>query len=299
MPRPTLAVGLPNFGGYFGGDWSKLLDTAQAAEAAGVHRLVVNDHVVMGRNTGAYSWGKFPVPPEAPWLEPLATLTALAGVTSTVRLATGVLIAPLRAAPLLAKSAATVDVLSGGRLDLGVGVGWQREEYLAAGLDFEQRGQMLTDTMAACRVLWSELPARFSSPTVNFEEIFCSPQPVQARLPIWFGGTLNSRNLQRIVTTGDGWIAIMGASLDALHEGSTALRQAVGHGRTVEVQAPAVMARDSDGVPDLEATMQSVPALVDAGVTDVYVNLQAFAREPAAAADALTVIVEQFEKAAS
>src|ERR1700712_2572037 len=123
MGAPTLTIGLPNFGGYFGGDWSQLMATAKAAEDAGIHRVVINDHVVMGNHTDAYTWGRFPVPSQAPWLEPIATLTAIAGATSAIRLGTSVLIAPLRSAPLLAKSVATLDVLSAGRVDLGVGVG--------------------------------------------------------------------------------------------------------------------------------------------------------------------------------
>src|SRR3954449_8285332 len=146
--RPlALSLGLPNFGGWLGGDWAGLLDLARTADDAGVDRLVVTDHVLMGRNTDAYAWGRFPTAPDGPWLEPLTVLTAVASVTRRVRLATGILIAPLRPAALLAKTVATLDVLSGGRVDLGVGVGWQREEYEAEGLPFEQRGRLLTDTV--------------------------------------------------------------------------------------------------------------------------------------------------------
>src|SRR4051812_14877861 len=102
---------------------------AREADKAGIDRIVVVDHVVMGPHTEAYSWGKFPTPPDSPWLEPLTCLAVIAGATSRVRLGTGILIAPLRSGAVLAKTAATLDVLSGGRLDLGVGTGWQKEEY--------------------------------------------------------------------------------------------------------------------------------------------------------------------------
>ena len=115
----------------------------------------------MGPHTENYVWGKFPVPPDAPWFEPLTMLTAIAAVTTRVRLATGILIAPLRPAAFLAKQVATLDQISGGRVDLGVGTGWQREEYDAQGLAFEQRGQLLDDTLAACTVLWRDTPAAF------------------------------------------------------------------------------------------------------------------------------------------
>ena len=163
--RPTLTVGLPNFGAFYARDeWHRFIDLARAAAAAGVDRVVVVDHVVMGPNTDAYSWGKFPTPADAPWLEPLTVLAAMAAVTTRIRLATGILIAPLRPAVLLAKQAATLDVLSQGRLDLGVGTGWQREEYDAEGLDFAARGQLLTDTIAACRALWRDTPAAIDTP---------------------------------------------------------------------------------------------------------------------------------------
>ncbi len=113
---PTLTVGLPNFGNTFAsGEWRRFVDLGRAAEDAGIDRVVVVDHVVMGPHTENYVWGKFPVPPDAPWLEPLTVLTAIAAVTAQVRLATGILIAPLRPAAFLAKQVATLDQLSGGR----------------------------------------------------------------------------------------------------------------------------------------------------------------------------------------
>jgi probable F420-dependent oxidoreductase len=245
MSGTTLTVGIPNFGGWAGGDWNALLDVARACDDAGVDRLVINDHVVMGRNTDAYVWGRFPTKPDGPWLEPLTVLSAMATVTSRVRLATGILIAPLRPAAVLAKTVATLDVLSGGRVDLGVGTGWQREEYDALGLDFDARAQRLDDTIGACRALWSDLPASYSSETVSFAETFCSPQPAQERLPIWFAGALTARNLRRIVDLGDGWIPIMGASLDDIRDSAARLREATD--RVIAVQAPAPRPGCDDG----------------------------------------------------
>lgn len=288
----TLSVGVPNFGAWAGGDWRALVDVARHAEDAGIDRIVVVDHVVMGRNTDAYAWGRFPVPPEAPWLEPLSVLNAMAAVTSAIRLSTGILIAPLRPATLLAKQVATLDVLSGGRVDLGVGVGWQREEYDAQGLDFAMRGALLEDTVAACRALWSDLPAKFDSDSVSFEDTFCSPSPVQARLPVWFGGTLGDRMLARIVDLGDGWIPIMGATLDDVRVGAARLREATR--RPIDVQMRASTVVGTDGAPDPAGTLRAVPELVAAGVTDVTVNLAAFAPTLADAPAALTMLGEAF-----
>ena len=280
MNRPRLIVGLQNFGDVpgGGGDWRVLIDLARQAEAAGVDGVVVVDHVVMGRNTDEYAWGRFPQPPEAPWLEPLTVLTAMGAVTERLRLATGILVAPVRPAAVLAKTAATIDVLSGGRLDLGVGVGWQREEFDAVGLDFAQRGQLLTDTIAACRALWENVPASFRSDTVTFDDIFCTPQPVQAPLPIWFSGVLHPRNVDRIVRLGDGWIPIMGATLDDIRDGITLLRKAYAEAdrdpAALQVRAPVIVARGDDRKVDLDATMASVPDLVAAGATELRADLR-------------------------
>jgi probable F420-dependent oxidoreductase len=299
---PSLTVGLANFGPVPGGtgDWRVLLDLAREAESAGVDRVVVVDHVVMGRNTHEYAWGPFPYPPESPWLEPLTVLAALGAVTERLRLATGILVAPLRPAALLAKTAATIDVLTGGRLDLGVGVGWQREEFDAVGLDFDRRGELLTDTIAACRALWGEVPATFRSGTVGFDDVFCTPQPVQERLPVLFSGVLHRRNVDRIARLGDGWIPIMGAGTDEVRAGVELLRRAFDDaGRpagALQVRAPLVVARDADGAPDLDASMASVPELVAAGVTDVRAELRLAPGGYDDPATAFGALVESFRR---
>jgi probable F420-dependent oxidoreductase len=291
----TLSVGVPNFGRW-AGDWRALLDVARAAEDAGVDRLVVSDHVVMGPDTDAYRWGRFPTAPDGPWLEPLACLTAMAAVTTRIRLATGILIAPLRPAALLAKSVATLDVLSGGRVDLGVGVGWQEAEYRALGLDFARRGTLLEETIGAVRALWQSLPASYTSESVSFSDTYCSPQPVQPRLPVWFSGTLTERQVRRVVELGDGWIPIMGASLEDIRTGAGRLRTAVG--RPVDVQAPARPVRAADGSVDAGATMATVPELAAAGVTNVYVNVASFATSPREAPGALQRVADAFRTVA-
>lgn len=295
MAVTTLSVGIPNFGGWAGGDWQRLLDVARGCDDAGVHRIIVNDHVVMGRRTDAYIWGRFPTAPDGPWLEPLTVLTAMATVTQRVRLATGILIAPLRPAAVLAKTVATLDVLSGGRVDLGVGTGWQAEEYDAVGLDFRTRGRRLDETIGACRALWSQLPAAFASASASFDDTFCSPQPVQDRLPVWFAGSLTDRNLRRIVELGDGWIPIMGASIEDIRDGAERLRATTD--RPIQVQAPAAPVKAVDGSRDPAATMATVPTLVAAGATDIYVNIASFAGSPTEAPAALHALVTAFREA--
>jgi probable F420-dependent oxidoreductase len=276
-----LSLGIPNFGGWPGDDPRALLDVARAADDAGVDRLVVSDHVVLGTNLDAYRWGRFPTAPDGPWLEPLACLTAFAAVTSRTRLSTGILIAPLRPATVLAKTVATLDVLSGGRVDLGVGVGWQREEYDATGVDFSRRGALLEATIGACRELWRGLPASYDADGISFGDVYSSPLPAQERLPVWFSGTLTDRTLRRVVGLGDGWIPIMGASIDDIRAGASRLRAATD--RPVAVQAPLTPVRRDDRSVDLGAMAGQVPGLAEAGVTNVYVNAATLGSSPAAA----------------
>jgi probable F420-dependent oxidoreductase len=287
----TFSIGLPVGGRLFdGADLPRLVEVAQLAEKAGAGAVVMPDHVVIGPRTDRYEWGTFGFANDAPWLEPLTLLTAVAATTTTIRLATGILIAPLRPAVLLAKTAATLDVLSAGRLELGVGTGWQQEEFDAEGIDYAARGQLLTDTMAACRQLWRESPATFSSPTVSFAEIWCDPKPVQAGGPtVLFSGTLNARNMRRITEIGDGWIPIMGETPEGIAAGVSRIAAAwKDHGRdpsTLLVRTTLPIVRDNDRRPDLAASLAGVSELAASGVTDVTLHLPAFVREPAALDD--------------
>jgi len=247
-------------------------------ERGGADRIVLPDHVVNGPDVGDYPWGRFPTAPDGEWLEPLTVLAAISAVTSTVRLGTGVLIAPLRPAALLAKTVATLDVLSRGRVDLGVGVGWQAAEFAALGLEFDARGQALTDTIRACRALWEQSPAGIDTATVSFDQVFCSPAPDQARLPVWFSGRMTARNVQRIVQLGDGWIPIMGSTVGDISDGVRRLSDALERsGRSIDeitVQSFLPVVRDDAGVMDVTASLETVPDLCAAGVSDVYVNLR-------------------------
>jgi probable F420-dependent oxidoreductase len=281
----TFSIGLPVGGRLFDGpDVPRLVEVGRLAENAGAAAVVMPDHVVIGPHTDRYAWGPFGFANDAPWLEPLTVLAAIAATTRTVRLATGILIAPLRPAVLLAKTAATLDVLSGGRLELGVGTGWQQEEFDAEGIDFAARGQLLTDTMAACRTLWRESPATFSSPTLSFEDIWCDPKPVQPGGPtVLFSGTLNTRNLRRITELGDGWIPIMGETPDGIATGVGRIAAAwKDRGRdpsALQVRTTLPIVRDSDRRPDLAASLRGISELTACGVTDVTLHLPAFVRD--------------------
>src|SRR3954453_20083729 len=142
MSQPQLSIGVRSFAAEDPGTWQPLFDAARVADEAGVDRLVVSDHIVFGERLDEYgrpeiggqAGGKQPTGPDGHWLEPLTTLSVLAGMTTRVRLGPHIRRAARRRPVIRAKSAATLDVLSNGRLDLGIGVGWQKSEYDAAGL---------------------------------------------------------------------------------------------------------------------------------------------------------------------
>lgn len=271
----------------FGPELGHYLDVAKAADEVGIDQVVLADHVVMGPNTDAYPYGEFAFAPDEPWADPLALLTAIATVTSRVRLATGILITPLRTPASLAKSVATLDALSGGRVDLGVGVGWQREEYAVAGVPWAERWGRLDDGLRACRALWSDVPASFSSPSVTFEEIWCEPRPAQDRLPLWLGAKATEKNCARVADWGDGWMPLEARTgSDELFDGIARLRAAfAAAGRSPDellVRAGMPFVRGDEGF-DFPATREAALRLADAGVTHFSVNLR---RSIASAADA-------------
>ena len=218
-----LSIGVTSYAAEDPGTWEPLFDAARIADEAGVDRLVVSDHVVFGERLeeygrpeiGGQAGGKQPTGPDGHWLEPLTTLSVLAGMTSRIRLGTNILVAALRRPAVLAKTTATLDVLSGGRLDLGVGVGWQREEYDAAGLDFDRRGRLLDHTLEVLQTLWREQRAAYDSPELHFEATHMMPKPLQpGGVPIWVSGTINPRVVRRLAPFGSGWIPWGDAAAD-------------------------------------------------------------------------------------
>jgi probable F420-dependent oxidoreductase len=286
---PRLTVGLPNYGSYLGADqWRSLLDLAVLVERTGLDGVSVVDHVVMGSNVDRYPYGRFPGGPEAPWLDPLTVLAAVSGVTTRIELATAVLISPLRPAALLAKTAATLDVLSGGRLVLGVGTGWQEEEYRALGVDWERRHQVFDDQLAACAALWTGGPVDLDSPTVRFAGIHCRPRPARdAGVPFWIGGALSGRNLTRIVRWGSGWIPAPVDGPDAVADGvrrlHAALEEAGRDPASVRVRVTPQAVRDGAGLVDVPASLATGAELLAAGGTDLFVSLMSWCPDPARA----------------
>ncbi|MEZ5077632.1 MAG: TIGR03619 family F420-dependent LLM class oxidoreductase [Solirubrobacterales bacterium] len=282
MP-PRLVVGLTNFGDFLpDGEWGRLVEVATAAEAAGIGAVSLVDHVVLGGDLGDYPYGSFPGGPEDPWLEPLTTLAAFAGATDRIGLMTAILIAPLRPPALLAKAAATLDQISGGRLELGVGTGWQAKEYEAAGLSFADRGRLLDAAIDACRELWRPGPTELSCGCLSLSDVYCSPQPRRpGGVPFWVAGRLHPRNLERVVRRGDGWIPSPSAPAAEVAEGAARLRAACAEaGRdpaSLRVRIAVAPRREEGGATEVGSTFRNLPAILEStGATDVFVAHAAF-----------------------
>jgi probable F420-dependent oxidoreductase len=306
--RPQFSMTLVTFAAEDPGTWQHALDRATAYDRAGVDRMVVSDHVVYGENleaygdpsTGGSKGGKQPTGPDGHWLEPLTVLSVVSGITSRVRLGTNILLAALRRPIVLSKTLSTMDVLSGGRIDLGVGVGWQREEYDAAGLQFDGRGKLLEHKHDVLLTVWRNRVAAYSSPYLSFEKIHSMPKPVQdGGVPIWVSGTVNRNVAKRIARFGSGWIPWGDAAAD-IRSGIPQMQDLIvsvgGDPSGLQIVGTLPTVKDGDGKPDIARTVEAAPALVEAGVTDVR-SAFPVPSDPAAAEDTLTELVRAFRTA--
>lgn len=186
-----------------GADPIAVRDYAQAAEALGYAHILSYDHV-LGADTRARPNWRGPYSYHSLFHEPFVLYGYLAGLTQRVELVTGVIILPQRQTALVAKQAAAVDVLSGGRLRLGIGIGWNEVEYQALGEDFHNRGKRSEEQIAVLRALFSEESVTFHGRWHTIEAAGLNPLPVQRPIPIWLGGG-SEATLQRIGRMGDGW----------------------------------------------------------------------------------------------
>ncbi|MDQ3412278.1 MAG: LLM class F420-dependent oxidoreductase, partial [Chloroflexota bacterium] len=210
----------------FGNDPIAIRDYAQAIEGLGYTHLLAYDHVLSA------DWANRPdqrgtYDRDDPFHEVFVLFGYLAGLTTTLELVTGVLILPQRQTALVAKQAAEIDVLSGGRLRLGVGVGWNKVEYEGLVKAFDDRGARSEEQIALLRALWTEPVISFDGRWERITEAGINPLPVQRPIPIWIGGYVEA-TLRRIGRIGDGWFP--------WREPDETMRAAVGrlHGYAIE-----------------------------------------------------------------
>ncbi len=187
---------------------------AQAVERIGFDQLDMFDHVVMAHPAESRQPLRYPA--EMPILEALTTLAFCAAVTSRIGLGTEVLVLTQRQPVLVAKQFSTIDTLSGGRVRVGVGTGWQESEYEALGMDFRRRGRAMDEAIALLRSCWSEKTISFRGDHYRVEGMAMEPKPSQAGgPPIWLGGGSEAA-LRRAGRLGDGWLANAGATAESI-----------------------------------------------------------------------------------
>ncbi|ACZ41318.1 Luciferase-like monooxygenase [Thermobaculum terrenum ATCC BAA-798] len=190
-----------------GNDPHVIKDYAQAAEDLGYNHLLVFDHVLGADPTNRPGWrGSYSI--DDPFHEPFVLFGYLAAVTQKLELVTGVIILPQRQTALVAKQAAEVDVLTGGRLRLGVGVGWNEVEYEALGMNFHNRGRRIEEQVEVLRLLWTQKVVTFHGKYHHITEAGINPLPVQRPIPLWMGGSADVL-LRRAARMADGWFPQM------------------------------------------------------------------------------------------
>ena len=270
---------LPHIGPLATGDvLTNIRTTAQTAEALGYDSVWVGDHIVTPLNIASkYPYtasGAFPLDPQAPILEPLTVLSFAAACTTKIRLGTAVLVLPHRNAVVTAKTVATLDVLSGGRVILGVGVGWMEEEFQVLNAPFADRGPLSDESVAVMKELWTSDNPRFSGRFHTFSELRCEPRPVQhPHPPIWLGGHTGPA-LRRIVEYGDGWAAVV-FSPDEFAERLDKLKErAAKAGRDMSTITLCVSPRGKRP----EAIVDDIPRYQELGATYLYLAFFNFAR---------------------
>jgi probable F420-dependent oxidoreductase len=277
-----IAISLFGLQNFFGGDFASVLDIVRLADRKGVDQVNVVDHVIMSEETDKYPYGRFPAAPSSPWYEPLTVLAAAAGATEKIRLSTGIVISPLRPAVLLAKQIATLDVISRGRVEIGLGTGWQKQEYEACGVPWERRFTRMWEQVRVCQELWSKAPASFEGETVSFKQLYSTPFPVQKHIPLWFGVAPTERNIERIAELGDGWLpmerdpAKLKPHIDRLQ---VAFKARGRDPKTLTVRTGLRPVFRADRTVDLDATFAQMPAAVDAGINILDFNVSAFCKE--------------------
>ncbi len=189
-------------------DGNTALDLCRAAEAAGFESVWGGEHVIPPDSIHSkYPYtadGKIPAEPDTPIPDPLIWLAFAAAAAPTLRLGTCILIVPQRNPLILAKELATLDALSGGRVELGLGVGWMKEEFDALGVAWERRGARNDEYVAAMRALWAGPHAEFHGEFVDFEPATCSPRPVNGDIPVLVGGDSDAA-IRRAVKIAQGY----------------------------------------------------------------------------------------------
>ena len=258
-----------------GSDPSAVRDYVQAVEAMGYSHMMAYDHV-LGADTSHHANWEGSYTAESMFHEPFVLFGYLAGVTTTLELVTAVLILSQRQTALVAKQAAEVDLLTGGRLRLGVGVGWNHVEYEALNQDFSNRGSRYAEQIELLREFWTKDTLGFEGRYHKVNHAGINPQPIQKPIPIWMGAGARAnpvptdRVLRRVARLADGWFPQMQPGDDAratVERLKIFAREAGRDGETIGMESRINLA---DGNPEL--WQSQARAWEDMGATHVSVN---------------------------
>ena len=250
-----------------GADAGAVRAYAEHVEGLGFTHLLAYDHVV-GADPNVHAGWDGPYDLHNTFHEPLVTFGYLAAVTTSLELVTGILILPQRQTVLVAKQAAEVDLLSGGRLRLGIGLGWNAVEYEALGEDFSNRGKRSEEQVDLMRTLWTEQTVTYHGTYHQVTGAGLAPLPIQRPIPVWFGAS-SPRACRRAGRLGDGWFPMVGPGPKlelALQEVAQAAREAGRDPAQIAMEGRVSWNGDAD---DLAAGLR---VWADAGASHVSIN---------------------------
>jgi probable F420-dependent oxidoreductase len=213
------------------GNPASAIRVAQAAEAAGFESVWTGEHIVLPDPPIP----AFPLATETPMLDTMVALTWIAAHTQRLRLASGIILVPLRSPAVLAKELASIDVVSGGRLIIGVGAGWLEPEFQALGVPMERRGERMDDTLRAMRALWTMEHPEHHGPFASFSKVAAYPRPVQRPTPPIVIGGESPAALRRAITMGNGWYGFALTVEQAKERIASLKREAEQHQRPAEL----------------------------------------------------------------
>ncbi len=249
-------------------DPAAVRDYAQAAEALGYTHVLAYDHI-LGANPDRPGGWSGPYTFRDPFMEPFLLFTYMAAVAPRLGFIPGILILPQRETTLVAKQAAVLDLLCGGRLRLGVGTGWNEVEYVAAGYDFHTRGKRQEEQVELLRLLWTRELVTFKGRFHDIPDAGLNPLPVQRPIPVWFGGHADVV-LRRVARLGDGWLPGFRTAEAAAGHLDTLDRYLVGNGRSRADLG--IEPRLHWGTGDLDALGRALEGWRAAGATHISLN---------------------------
>ncbi len=243
-------------------------DFAQTAEALGYSHILAYDHV-LGANPDRPGGWRGPYTYQDPFVEPFLLFTYMAAVTTHIGFITGIIILPQRETALVAKQAATLDVLCGGRFRFGVGTGWNEVEYIALNQDFHTRGRRMDEQIEVLKRLWTEPLVTYEGRWHTIPDAGILPMPVQRPIPIWFGGHADAV-LRRVARVGDGWLPNYRTAADARPHLETLDNYLAENGRSRADIGLEPRLRYGDG--DLDALAKQIEEWQAVGATHITLN---------------------------